>query len=100
MKRKLKTLEVVRDLAAEYRKTGDLARLLAEVSSWSWWLGRYREYNHKLFLRLLLRELEGAEVKDNEGDCSGCGEGISSYTCGISDMNSRIAASKKKEVSE
>lgn len=57
MKRQLRTLSVARELVSEFRKTGDLARLVQEVSNFSWHFGRYCGYNRKLFIDFLVKEI-------------------------------------------
>ena len=65
MAKELKTLTVVRKLAAEFRKTGNLERLLREVSEWSFYFGRFRHDNSELFLNLLGKEMENILKKRN-----------------------------------
>ena len=62
MSKELKTMKRARELVAEFRETGNLSKLVEEVSELSWHFGRYCWYNRALFVKSLVKELK--EVKE------------------------------------
>jgi hypothetical protein len=55
--RGLRTQSVARELAAEFARIGDIARLAEKVSYWGWHFGKCRRYNRLLFEQFLVEEL-------------------------------------------
>jgi len=53
--------EVARELIKEYRKTGDLAKLLTKVSHQSSWYGRFGATNREIFIEELIKVVKEKE---------------------------------------
>jgi hypothetical protein len=54
---RLRSQEVAEQLISKFRETGDIKRLLSEVSGFGQWFGRYNKYNRQLFENFLVKAL-------------------------------------------
>jgi hypothetical protein len=52
-----RTREVAGELISKFRETGNLGRLLVDVSDFGRWFGRFGRYNRELFEKALVEEI-------------------------------------------